>query len=86
MSQSFNWYNSVLQVLIVNYRTWASKIKGSSSRTEMSEILNLIHTLKSDRIHVMFVSVSHWLYYLCKACFNLKKTMSNKRYRTHYKI
>jgi len=37
----------------------ASKIKCSSSGTETFQILNLIRTLKSDRIHAMFVSVSH---------------------------
>jgi len=37
----------------------ASKVKYVSSRTETSEILNLIHTLKSDRIHILFVSISH---------------------------
>ena len=39
MFQYFYWYNSVLQVIIESYQTSVKK-KGSSSRTETSEILD----------------------------------------------
>ena len=33
----------------------------------------LIHTLKSDRTYIILVSVSHWMYYLCRPCLNKKQ-------------
>ena len=72
MSQYFDWYNLVLQVLIVNYITSVKNkvLSSCSSRRKRPKYFNLIHTLKSDRIHIIFVSVSHWLYYLYIPCFH----------------
>jgi len=55
MSQFFDSYNSVLQVLIENYRT-SVKNKCSHTRTETSEIL---------KSHSHFKIGSH----LCYVCF-----------------
>ena len=81
MSQSFDWYNSVLQVLDENYRT-SVKNKCSSSRIETSEILQ-------SYLHFKIGSHS---YYIC-FCFTLtvlfyayhvfiKSTIFNNIYRT----
>ena len=80
----FRWYNSVLQDLIVNYRI-SVKNKVSSSWTETSEILKSYSHFKI-RSHSCCLFLFHIDYTIYANHVLIKTTMSNKRYRTHYKI
>ena len=76
MSQAFHWRNSLLHVLIENYRTSGPKAYQFSDRN-VRNIKSFSHL--TNWSHSNYVcSVSHWLYYLCITCLHQKQTKHNQ--------